>query len=132
MPVQPTSVRVRLCRSTLGEAEMLPMLRQLEVFPPGSRVAYVDPNSTLGEAGGDALAAAGVGYFVASGQTRREPIEGPRSPRHREVAHHERRHRRSAAIEERAAAVDAPAGEGVVVPMPGGGASAAPPIPLPN
>jgi len=131
MPVQPTSVRVRLCRSSLGEAEILPMLRQLQVFPPGSRVAYVDPASTLGEAGGDALAAAGVGYFVAPGHTRREPIEGSRARRRRKVAHHSRRHRHLAAIEERAAAIDAPAfgdraRDGVVVPMPGGAASAAP------
>jgi hypothetical protein len=131
MPVQPTSVRVRLCRSTIGEAEILPMLRQMEVFAPGSRVAYADPASPVGEAGGDALAAAGVGYFVASGQTQRERIEAPRERRHRRVAHYGRHHRRVAEIEERAAAVDGQplgheAGGGVVVPMPGGLAPTAP------
>src|SRR5947208_6176093 len=55
MPVQPTSVRVRLCRSGLGEAEILPMLRDLQVYPPNSRVAYLDPRSTGAPVNGDAL-----------------------------------------------------------------------------
>jgi len=126
MPVAPTSVRVRLCRSTIGEAEIVPMLRQMQVFPPDSRVPYVDPNSTVSEGGGDALAAAGVGYFAPSRQATRERLEGPRARHHRRVAHHGRRHRHVAEIEERAAAVDPPLRGAVVVPMPGGAAPAAP------
>jgi hypothetical protein len=132
MPEEPTSVRVRLCRSTIGEAEILPMLRQMQVFAPGSRVAYVDPGSPVGEAGGDALAAAGVGHFVASSEGAHERTPTPRERHRRRVAHHSRHHRRLAAIEERAAAVDVqppahdgPSGDGVAVPMPGGLAPAA-------
>ncbi len=132
MPAEPTSVRVRLCRSTLGEAEIVPMLRQMQVFPPDSRVAYVDPGSPVGEAGGDALAAAGGGYFVASGHTQRERLEAPRAHPHRKVAHHGRRHHRVAQIEERAAAVDPPASGALAVPMPGGVAPAASAAPALN
>jgi hypothetical protein len=125
MPVEPTSVRVRLCRSTIGEAQILPMLRQLQVFAPGSRVPYVDPGSNIPVSGGDALAAAGVGYFAPPPHATRERLEGPPARHHRRVAH--RRSRRHVAeIEERAVAVDPPAHEGVVVPMPGGSAPSAP------
>jgi hypothetical protein len=124
LPTDPTSVRVRLCRSTLGEAEIVALLRGLQVYPPNSRVAYVDPASAGAEPGGDALAAAGVGYFVVPGAekpTVRERLE----PAHerRKVAHRHHRHRESdVAEEDRAIATEAPP-HGVAVPMPAGGAA---------
>jgi hypothetical protein len=121
MPLRPTSVRVRLCRSTLGEAEILPMLRALRVFPPGSRTAYFDPNYTGGEAAGDALAAADVKYFLVPGAAPAlKRVELAPKPRHRKVAHRVRHLVRTADIEERAAAVDPPAADAVNVPMPAG------------
>ena len=137
MPVQPTSVRVRLCRSTDGEAEILPMLRQMQVFPPNSRVAYLDPNATGAETGGDALAAAGVGYFVVPGvtptsaTTRERLAPQRRHDRHRAVRHAHHRVRESA-YEERAVAVDPPLRDSVAVPMPVGGAAAATAAPAVN
>ncbi len=128
LPVQPTSVRVRLCRSSLGEAEILPMLRDMQVYPPDSRVAYLDPISTGADTGGDALAAAGVGYFVVPGVTQRpamtrERLAPPRRRAHHKVARHVRHHVREAAREERAVALDPPARDAVAVPMPAGGAA---------
>ncbi len=121
MPLRPTSVRVRLCRSTLGEAEIVALLRQLQVFPPGSRVAYFDPNYNAGAPGGDALAAAGVGYYVAPGASPvRERLEArPKKEHHRKTAHRHPRRRRVVEVEERAAAVDRPGREAPVeTPMP--------------
>ncbi len=79
---------------------MVAMLRQLQVYPPGSRIAYVDPNYASSPTGGDALAAAGVGYFVVPGATpapelvraepRRERAEAPRE-RKREARRERRR-----------------------------------------
>ena len=134
MPVRPTSVRVRLCRSRLGEAEMLAMLEQMQVFPPGSRVAYVDPGSTGGAPAADALAAAGVGYFVAPGAAAptREPL-APAHKRHKVAHHHRHERERMAAREARATAASEPATGGLVAaPMPPGGAasSASPADPL--
>jgi hypothetical protein len=116
LPTEPTSVRVRLCRSTVGEAEIVEWLKHLQVFPPGSQTPYVDPNYRGGE-GGDALAAAGVGYFDVARAPVRERLEPP--PRHRKVAHR-RHHEKLADIETRAAAAERPARDDVAVPMPGG------------
>ena len=135
LPQRPTSVRVRLCRSSIGEAEILPMLRDLQVFPANSRVAYSDPNYKGGESGGDALTAAGVNYFVVPGAKPSAPAREPRAaaPEHRrrKVAHHARRHERAAEREDRgdrsegrAVAVDPPARGSIAVPMPGGAAPA--------
>ncbi len=133
LPQRPTSVRVRLCRSTIGEAEILPMLRDMQVFPANSRVAYSDPSYKGGESGGDALAAAGVNYFVVPGATPSAPVreraESAPGRKRRKVAHHSRRHERAAAREEReerAVAVDPPARGSVAVPMPAGAAAPAP------
>ena len=128
MPVQPTSVRVRLCRSSLGEAEILPLLRDMQVYPQDSRVAYLDPNSTGAETGGDALAAAGVGYFVVPGATprfatTRERLAAPHRHAHRKVVRRVRHRVREAAREERAVAFDPPSRDSVAVPMPAGGAA---------
>ena len=128
LPTDPTSVRARLCRSTLGEAEIVALLRDMQVFPPNSRTAYFDPSTAGAEPGGEALAAAGVGYFVVPGVEKpayvREPLE-PRRKRHK-VAHRRHHHRdRDVADDDRAVATEAPASGAVAVPMPAGGAPAA-------
>jgi hypothetical protein len=126
LPTDPTSVRVRLCRSTIGEAEIVALLRGMQVFPPNSRIAYVDPSTAGAEPGGDALAAAGVGYFVVPGAEKSAPVRERLEPaqKHRKIAHSRHRHReRDVAEEDRAVATEPPA-HGVAVPMPAGGAAA--------
>jgi Cellulose biosynthesis protein BcsN len=87
MPVAKTSVRVRLCRSTLDEAEMVSLLRGLQVFSPKSHVAFLDPDyAGAGDTAGDALAAAGVGYFVGPNSAPRSLEEAPKHAR--KHAHH--------------------------------------------
>ena len=136
MPVEPTSVRVRLCRSTLSEIDMVALLRGLQIFPPNSRAAYLDPEfAGAGETNGDALSAAGVGYFVGP-NVARVPIHDRARHAHRhrrqKVAHRfVHQHEREAMREERAAANYDPALRGVVaVPLPSGGAPSAANNPL--
>ena len=105
------------------------MLRELQVFPPNSRVAYVDPNYSGGERGGDALAAAGIGNFVNPSAAARpgRRVEVAPKPHPRKEAHHRRHHQRVVDdVEERAAAEDPPDRNAVNVPMPGGARAAAP------
>jgi len=122
LPTQPTSVRVRLCRTSLGEGEMVQLLRDLQVYSPDSHVAYMDPAYTGIAADGDALGAAGVGYFVVPGviAPARAAPDKPHKHKHR-IAHHKHRHAHEFAREERAVAEAPPAHEAVAVPMPGGG-----------
>jgi len=103
-------------------------LRDMQVFPPNSRIAYFDPSSAGAEPGGDALAAAGVGYFVVPGAEKpayvRERLES--RPKRHKVAHRRHHHRdRDFADDERAVASEAPAKGAAAVPMPAGGAPAA-------
>ncbi len=122
LPTQPTSVRVRLCRSSLGEGEMVQMLRDLQVYPPNSRVAYMDPSYTGIAADGDALGAAGVGYFVVPGVIAPARATHDRPHKHlRKLAHRRRHHSHDIVREERAVAEDAPIRRTVEVPMPAGG-----------
>jgi hypothetical protein len=62
MPSAPTSVRVRLCKSGMEEAEIVGLLRGLAVFPPGSSDPYFDPTfDAVGRNDAqDALSAAGA------------------------------------------------------------------------
>jgi len=141
MPVAKTSVRVRLCRSTLGEAEMVALMRGLQVFAPNSHVAYLDPDyAGAGDTAGDALAAAGVGYFVGPNSTLAPTDEKPKHAH--KHAHHRlvrredseerqaRRQEREARRQERGtlrderADFDPPLRGAVAAPMP----NAAPPI----
>jgi hypothetical protein len=131
MPVAKTSVRVRLCRSTLGEAEMVALLRGLQVFAPKTHVAYLDPDYAGASDAGDALAAAGIGYFVGPNSTS-APIEEKPKHAHRH-AHHklarredsEDRDARRQAREDREtlrderADFDQPLRGAIVAPMPG-------------
>ena len=119
LPTQPTSVRVRLCRTSAGEAEMVQWLRDLQVYPPNSRVAYLDP-AYSGVADGDALGAAGVGYFVVPGVKPAFAVE-PKAPKKHKLAHHKHRHAPKIAREARAAA-EAPR-EALAVPVPTGAAA---------
>ena len=106
LPVQPTSVRVRLCRTSIGEAEMVQLLKDLQVYPPHSRLAYMDPNHAGEVQAGDALGAAGVGNFMApDAPVVRERLR----PRRRHVVHRRHRHAPYVAREERAVAIDPPA-----------------------
>jgi hypothetical protein len=121
MPSEPTSVRVRLCRSSLSETEMVALLRNLQVFSPNSHAAYLDPDyAGAGETQGGALAAAGVGYFVGPNVMRVALHDKPKHAhkhRRRKVARH------SEPIEtmrEGRAALVAPAPGSIAVPLPNG------------
>ena len=128
MPTQATSVRARLCRSSLGEAQIVSLIQGLQVFSPQSHLAYLDPGFTGAETQGDALAAAGVGYFVGvqPPALKRERLEAPPKPeKPQKHARHRRRHRDEDDEETRAAAeapvrAPSPARAGVEVPMPTG------------
>ena len=135
MPTLPTAVRVRLCRSSIGEAEILPMLRELQVYPPNSRVAYVDSSAGVGsDNAGDALAASGVGYFVVPGT--KAPIEEKMTPtrrrERRSIAHHARHREVVEMREERAVATEPPPRGFVAAPMPPGAPAAAATAPSVN
>ncbi len=123
LPTQPTSVRVRLCRTSLGEAEMVQLMKDLQVFPPNSRVPYMDPAYTTTAADGDALGAVGVGNFAAPAMA--SAASEPVTPHVRKVVRHRRHHMHEAAREERAVADDPAAPGSVAVPMPGGSAAPA-------
>jgi len=123
MPSTPTSVRVRLCRSGLGEKEIVEMLREMVIYPPGSTSPYDDPNyEATGPLGArDALAAAGVaGYFLSPKSTIHDPAaRRAHSHPHSHAAHS--RHRRVYAARTLA---PAPAAGSVVVPLPPGAPTA--------
>jgi hypothetical protein len=125
MPVVPTSVRVRLCRSTLGEADMAALLRGLQVFAPNSHTAYLDPDyAGAGDTKGDALAAAGVGYFVGP-NVARAPLHD--KPRHAHKHTHRKVARLREAAPEQRAAFEPPLRGVAAVPLPNGPAANAPP-----
>jgi hypothetical protein len=124
MPVAKTSVRVRLCRSTLDEAEMVALLRGLQVFSPKSHVAYLDPDyAGAGDTAGDALAAAGVGYFVGPNSGSPPVDEKPKHAHkhvHHKLARRESNREREARSEDREqrADFDPPLRGAVTAPMP--------------
>jgi hypothetical protein len=124
MPSAPTSVRVRLCKSSIDETEIVAMLRDLAVSPPGSTTPYVDPSyEATGPLGAhDALAAAGVtgGWFPA---TKAAVSHDPDSRRERRPRHAHARHRREEIGRDFAPSIG-PASAGVNVPLPPGGATA--------
>jgi hypothetical protein len=128
LPTQPTSVRVRLCRTSIGEAEMVQMLRDLQVYPPHSRLAYMDPAYTGEAHAGDALGAAGVGSFMAPDAPA--PVVRERlKPHRRRFAHHRHRHAPRVVREERAVADDLLSGREVAPPLRGGFTLPVPPSP---
>ena len=136
MPSAPTSVRARLCKAGLGEAEIVAILRDMTIYAPGSNAPYVDPAfEGVGASGAhDALSSAGVpgGYFLApkSATTQADAESPPRaahaSRHHRRVVAHER-HRRVRVIQydPAPAAQDSAPTRVVNVPLPGGAAASA-------
>jgi hypothetical protein len=123
MPVAKTSVRVRLCRSSLGEAEMVALLRGLQVFSPKTHVAYLDPDYAGADTAGDALAAAGIGYFVgpnsASPPVDEKPKRAHRHAHHRLARRENNRERESRSEDrEQRADFDPPLRGAVAAPMP--------------
>ncbi len=106
LPVQPTSVRVRLCRTSLGEPAMVQLLRDLQVYPRNSRLAYMDPGYNGEAHGGDALGAAGVGSFMAPDRPAPVVRERLRAPHKRRSAHRRHRHAPHFVRDERAVAED--------------------------
>jgi hypothetical protein len=97
----------------------------LQVFSPSSHATYLDPGyAGAGETQGDALAAAGVGYFVGPNVVRMALHDKPhhaRKHKHRKIARH---FARPEPVREGRAALDRPASPGVAVPLP----SAPPPV----
>ena len=115
----PTSVRVRLCLGGVAETDIVAMINQLAVFPPGASMPYVMSGYSPGGGGGDALAATGypAGFYVG-------PVHAPAKSATTSVRH-ERRHIRHAVLRRRHRAVaqtieaePAAAPNAVVVPLP--------------
>jgi len=136
MPTAPTSVRARLCKSGVGETEIVAMLRDMQIYPPKSSEPYVDPSfEAAAPAGRDALASAGVpGSFFLGPKTGASATVAASEPAPRAAKHARRhiaarqRHRgaprvvRYEAAPVAAAAIAAPV---VNVPLPGGAPVAA-------
>jgi hypothetical protein len=130
MPTAPTSVRARLCKSGMTEAELVALAGDMMVYPPGSTSPYLDPafESTAPAGPRDALSAAGMGggYFLAA-KSDAAPDPGPRRARARPRSHPRApiarvRHR---AVHFARAFAPAPAAipGSVNVPLPPGGAA---------
>lgn len=146
MPIAPTSVRARLCKSGLGEAEIVAILRDMTIYPPGSSAPYVDPafeNVGASSTKGDALSSAGVpgGYFLAPKSSgARADVAAEPAPRRGHVARHRRhvagrerpRHARVIRYEPAVEEAATPTTRIVNVPLPGGGASSVGAAPTPN
>jgi hypothetical protein len=132
-PKYPTSVRVRLCKQGMGERELVELVHQMAVYPPGSTTPYLD--TTYGPrplVNGDALSSAGVPrafYYggVDPGATIQRCLalseEGDTVPlKHRcRHKHHAHRHDDQPMARETYEPVNVPplAGRGVSVPLPG-------------
>jgi len=122
MPSSPTSIRVRLCRHGLSEAELVAMVRAMQVYPLGGGAPFHD--TQFAAAGGlgatDALQAAGA------------PAEVPGATSAPGKAHKASKAAHRHAARRRAAAEDAPQASApvtsvvgsVVVPLPSGPATA--------
>jgi len=153
MPVSPTAVRVRLCKTGYGEAELVEMVRQMAVYAPGGATPFID--TAYGPApltSGDALSSSGVpgGFYLGARQSsvggrhaqsnrlasQEYLTEEPIAPRahHRHARRHARRHHHRVALRDTfAPAALAPAPiNSVNVPLPGadGGAISAASNPL--
>jgi hypothetical protein len=121
MPTAPTSVRARLCKSGMTEAQLVALVGDMVVYPPGSSSPYMDPafETTAPTGPRDALAAAGVGggYFLAA-RSDAAPDPAPRRAHGRRHVQARVRHR---VVHFARAAVAIPGG--VNVPLPPGGAA---------
>jgi hypothetical protein len=128
LPAAPTSVRVRLCKSKIGEPEIVAMLQDMVVYPPGSTEPYQDPAvgvpSPLSHR--DALGAAGVpggAVITPKTATTADGDAGTRVRRHGhgKVARHHRHHDDAVGIEAPPPVSNGPI---VNVPLPGGATTA--------
>jgi hypothetical protein len=123
LPAAQTSVRVRLCKAKMGEQEIVAILQDMQVFPPGSTEPYQDAAGPVPAQGGnrDALAAAGVsgGVFLAPKDAAADADAAPRHRGRRHERHARRRHHSDTADTD--AAPRATDGPIVNVPLPGGG-----------
>jgi Cellulose biosynthesis protein BcsN len=136
-PKTATSVRVRLCKQGLGEAELVELVRHMAVFPPGSNAPYLD--TTYGArplVNADPLSSSGVarafylgGADPLDGATnlRRVAVTEDAEPRPAKRHVHHRRHAHQRHVRAVARQIYEPvnvsplAGRGVAVPMPGEG-----------
>ena len=89
-PAAPTSVRVRLCRQHVAEADLVAMVSQMSVFPPHSTMPYLDPTYQPADgAAPDALAATELpgGFYTGTKTTAAlgdaTPTLKPRHKKHR-------------------------------------------------
>lgn len=117
MPVNPTSVRARLCKSGMDDTAMVELLRHLDVYPPGSAQAYVNTTSGPTLTSWNALASADNPH--AAYLSHDKSAEASSSPNKKRRRHHHR-HRRSHEDNAGFGAL-APVGvmTGITVPIPG-------------
>ena len=133
-PAVATSVRVRLCKQHVAEADLVAMVSQMAVFPPHSTTPYLDTTYRPGGAAApDALAATGLpGAFYRGPKTTASledddvrPVKAKKKPHHKRQAHH---HHKKAIVRRDADQDGSSALAPVIVP-PLAGASA-PSVPL--
>jgi len=126
-----TSVRVRLCKQGLSEAELVELVRHMSVYPPGSNAPYLDTTyGTRPLVNADPLSSSGVarGFYLGDAEPlagvtglRRVAVAESR-PARGQVNHRHRAHVRAVAREIYEPVNVSPlAGRGVMVPLPGEG-----------
>ena len=126
-PVAPTSVRVRLCKQNVAEADLVAMVSQMSVFPPHSTTPYLDPTYQAAEgAAPDALAATGLpgGFYTGSKTASAASDATPSTLKPKHKKHH---HYASGSAPD--LSYGAPSGGAlppVIVPPLGAGASSVP------
>ena len=99
-PAVATSVRVRLCKQNVAEADLVAMVSQMAVFPPHSTTPYLDTTYRPdGAPAPDALAATGLpGAFYRGPKTMAsleiDDVRPIKAKKHRRKHHAHRRHNR--------------------------------------
>jgi Cellulose biosynthesis protein BcsN len=137
-PKWPTSVRVRLCKQGLGEAELVELVHQMAIYPPGSTTPYLD--MTYGarpSVNADSLSSSGVPrafylggadpLLTAPPHRRLAMIQESVAPVARHRRHRHRWPRDEGAVDRNIyepVSVSPLAGRGVSVPLPGEGGKA--------
>ena len=119
MPSAPTSIRARLCRKGLEEADIVALVQAMEISPPGGGDAYTDTTYASLDTthAKDALQAAGAPRHFFTGARAREP---EKKPAHKKIHHALARMERPHVQPTQQSAPASQVSRAVVVPLPAG------------
>jgi len=100
-PASPTSVRVRLCKQHVAEADLVAMVSQMAVFAPHSTTPYLDAGYRPDQAAApDALSATGLPGAFYTGKKTTASLESadvrPVTAKKHKRKHHAHRHQSTA------------------------------------